>query len=227
MKFACGLLGCVLVTVAVFGGIGVRAEGDDKSSTVTAATPVAGLADRPVHEYVGTKTCRKCHSKVHRSIQESPKADVWELLQAGSHASEKLAVGLNPKMDYSTDSRCLPCHTVGFGHSGGYVIPLPGDDKAERDARVRQGVGCESCHGPGSSFIKVMKNVRREKREYTRDELFAAGLRRIDQQTCNACHNGRAMCVVGGDGGDLGKAQVELSNRDGYHAETTLKYRKR
>lgn len=206
--------------------VGVWASEEVGASVGDASTSGTGQSDHAVYEYVGTKTCRKCHSKTHRSFEKSKKADAWELLKPGSHSAEKAAVGLDASVDYTTDARCLTCHSVGFGHAGGYETPTPGDDRAEREAEVRQGVGCEACHGPGSAFIKVMKNIRREKREYTLDELFAVGLKRMDQQSCTACHNADALCVVGPDGSGLEKAKVEFSDRDGFHSQVKLKYRK-
>ena len=42
---------------------------------------------------------------------------------------------------------CLHCHTVGFMQPNGYV--LASDDKK------LQGVGCESCHGPGGPHVSA------------------------------------------------------------------------
>ncbi len=83
----------------------------------------------------------------------------------------------------------MKCHTTGFGQEGGYFIPDPDDKKAVRKAKKLEGVGCESCHGPGSEYVKLFKEIQDSKRMYKVEELYAAGLQKITKDTCTACHN--------------------------------------
>ncbi|NOS99538.1 MAG: DNRLRE domain-containing protein [Phycisphaerales bacterium] len=145
--------------------------------------------------YVGTRTCRMCHDPWHRDLEESPKGHSFAALKPGEDVESKTKAGLDPQHDYSADASCLACHAVGFGRSGGYVIPDANDRGAVRDAREREGVGCESCHGPGSEFIQIMRQIRDQERPYNPAELHDAGLRRITVNDCTECHTIGAVCV--------------------------------
>lgn len=136
-----------------------------------------------------------CHDAWHRDFEESPKGRSFTALMAGEDVESKAKAGLNPQHDYTRDAHCLACHAVGFGKPGGYAVPAVNDRQAVRDAREREGVGCESCHGPGSEFIQVMRRIRDQERPYQPAELHAAGLRRITLDDCMECHNTSAVCV--------------------------------
>ena len=43
------------------------------------------------------------------------------------------------------DPYCQHCHTTGYG--------LPGGFQSIADGKLRQDVGCESCHGPAQSHV--------------------------------------------------------------------------
>ena len=147
------------------------------------------------HRYVGSKRCRMCHWEHHESWLDRPAGYSWGALLPGTGVETKRASGLDPERNYTADLRCLPCHTVGYGKLDVYAIPDPNDGKSRRRAAVRQGVGCEACHGPGSGYVEVMKDIRRNRRTYDLHELRAAGLAVIGPETCNGCHNDRAVCV--------------------------------
>jgi hypothetical protein len=71
------------------------------------------------------------------------------------------------------DENCLPCHTVGFGKPGGFV-----DEEKSADLKDVQ---CESCHGPGSKYMKlpIMKD---------REKALASGMILPDEALCKSCH---------------------------------------
>ena len=75
------------------------------------------------------------------------------------------------------------------GKPGGYATPDAADEKAVKQAKKFEAVGCESCHGPGSAFIIVHEEIKKSKRTYTDDEMYAAGLKKIEEATCTRCHN--------------------------------------
>ena len=89
----------------------------------------------------------------------------------------KKKAGLDPQKDYSTDTSCLPCHTTGYGKTGGFV-------SVEKTPGMI-GVGCESCHGAGKDYNKVMS---RHSRTYSDEEVAHAGLL-APKTSCTACHN--------------------------------------
>jgi hypothetical protein len=133
------------------------------------------------HAYVGNKNCRKCHLKEHKSWAETQMAKAFETLKPGVAAEAKTAAGLDPQKDYTTDSECLACHTVGHGKEGGFVDVATTPDHL--------GVGCEMCHGPGGTYtqdhLMSLKN-----REYKKAEVVAAGMvAEVGEAQCVACHN--------------------------------------
>lgn len=172
------------------------------------------------YQYLGIKKCRMCHVDQFGSYDQSPKANAWEALKATVGAEVKTKAGLDPAADYTNDARCLKCHATGFGEPGGYEIPNPADKVSVALAASREGVGCESCHGPGSGFFEHMRDINDKSRTYRREELLAAGLRPSAAQTCDKCHNADAVCQKGRT--DL---RVDPKDRRGYHAEFPLQRR--
>ncbi|MCP3964562.1 MAG: hypothetical protein GY719_42580, partial [bacterium] len=81
----------------------------------------ASVAEEAEHAFVGTKKCKKCHLKEYKSWAETKMAKTFEVLKPEIRAEAKVAAGLDPAKDYSTDATCLPCHTTGYGKEGGFV----------------------------------------------------------------------------------------------------------
>ena len=219
------LIPCWFALVSLTGLL-VTAVGDKASKNRT--TVLVLTEDETRYEYVGTKKCRSCHSRSHESWRASPKGRSWDALKPGLGVELKQLAGLEREKDYRTDVRCLKCHSVGFGHQTGYAIPQPSDGASVRFARKREGAGCESCHGPGSGFVKVMRDIFRNERPYRQEELRAAGLREIARENCLRCHTLEATCIVP-DGKDstypAGALDVDLQDRAGFHGAFSLRYR--
>jgi len=147
---------------------------DDKQTEPTSVERATGIPGAE-YVYVGTKKCRMCHTLQNESLMASRKANSWNALRPGESAAVKKRAGLDVEKDYTVDPACLECHAVGFGKPGGYFIPDPRDKKLVRVAATRRGVGCESCHGPGSGFMEVMRDVVRRERTYRPEEVYALG----------------------------------------------------
>ena len=135
-------------------------------------------ARTPSPQYVGASACADCHSEVAKG---NPHV-VWMSSRHG-HAYWRLGADwalflgrLRPQYadleDPITDDRCLLCHVTGRQ-----------DDNALFAAsfRAEEGIGCESCHGPGSLYVdpEIMGD---------RDAFLAAGGRIPDEATCGSCH---------------------------------------
>jgi hypothetical protein len=74
--------------------------------------------------------------------------------------------------DPTTDQACVKCHsTVGAV-----------DSKLVASAKMDEGVGCESCHGPGSMYkgASIMKN---------RELALSKGMILPTEEVCKSCHN--------------------------------------
>jgi mono/diheme cytochrome c family protein len=131
-------------------------------------------------DYIGAKKCKACHMKQFKAWQKTNMATSFENLKPGAKAEEKTKAGLDPNKDYTTDKDCLRCHTTGYGKPGGFV-------SLEATPNLIN-VQCESCHGPGADFRKIMKKNKKFKLE----EVKAAGLL-VPSETennCMECHGG-------------------------------------
>jgi hypothetical protein len=84
--------------------------------------------------YTGSEACQSCHEEEFATWSEHPHAAAVAKLEAPTETE-------NPE--------CLRCHTTAFGKPGGF--PAGGRPNEHPDLAV---VGCESCHGPGSTHVE-------------------------------------------------------------------------
>lgn len=141
-------------------------------STTAQTLPEGGVPD---HKYVGADKCKFCHNSEKKGAQyskwqETKHAKAYESL--ASEEAQKIAAerGLgNPQ----EAGECLVCHVTG------YAAP---DDYHTDKWRIDEGVGCESCHGPGGDYWKM--SVMKDKKQ-----ALANGLNLPDKETCLKCHN--------------------------------------
>jgi formate-dependent nitrite reductase cytochrome c552 subunit len=152
-------------------------------------------ADQPEYTYVGTKKCKSCHLDVHKSWAKTKMGLAFETLKPGHAKEAKATFGLDATKDYTTDKTCLKCHVTGYGKPGGYEIPDPKNKRAMRKSKDLHGVGCESCHGPGSEYVKILEEIDTSRRSYSVEELHAKGMRKIDKNACISCHNEESPTV--------------------------------
>jgi cytochrome c2 len=141
------------------------------SVVALAEEPAAAEAKKPT--YVGSKACKTCH-------QGEKNGKIFEQWSESKHANAMAR--LDSAKGETKDPKCLKCHTVGYG-AGGF-------GEAGKEALDLAGVGCESCHGPGSEYkaMKVMKD---------HDASIAAGLWVPEEKTCTACHNAESPTFKG------------------------------
>ena len=205
----------LLVLVFVLGNVAIFAQlayGPDMPGRIGAAVAAGSLAvadETPKYTYVGSSKCKMCHIAESKSWKKTRMGKAFETLKPGVAAEAKTKHGLDPAKDYTTDVSCLKCHTTGFGHEGGYAVPDPSDKKAVRRSKRLAGVGCESCHGPGSEYIKVHREVFKSKRKYKVEEFYAAGMKKIDATACTNCHNSEGPTVKEGYSFDFDEKKDE------------------
>ena len=94
-------------------------------SDTSALFRVAAVNTSP---YGGAAICSECHGPVYSTFVRTPHFSAFNLLR--------------PTHQQSAPA-CLPCHTVGYGRSSGFV--------SEAATPGLVGVQCESCHGPAAN----------------------------------------------------------------------------
>jgi hypothetical protein len=122
--------------------------------------------------YIGSKKCKMCH-------KGEKKGMVYETWEKGPHAK---AFESLKKEGGEGKAECLECHTTGY-NAGGYKT---GDAKAANF----EGVGCESCHGPGSAYKKL--SIMKDKAKSMEN-----GLIEPSEEACKKCHNERSKDFKG------------------------------
>lgn len=167
---------------------------------VAAALARTGAAEDEKPAYVGDKTCQKCHFQQHKSWKKGPMAKSMKTLAPTTEADDKAlfdrkkAANLDPAKDYTTDEKCLKCHTTGYGEPGGFPADPKKDEAAGKLAAALGAVGCESCHGPGSLYVKFKSGEVEKNKDvkFQWADLEKFGLKKPDEATCAKCHNEQA-----------------------------------
>ncbi len=132
-------------------------------------------------EYAGTASCKMCHNKPAEGAQwnqwhGTQHAKAFETLKtdAAKQVAEKEGIKENPWEAAS----CLKCHVTGY-------------DEAKKAApakiKMEEGVGCETCHGPGGAHVDAAKKAMLKK-----NEPFDAAATINTEPTaevCTTCHN--------------------------------------
>jgi len=130
------------------------------------------------HEIIGAPNCKSCH--------KAKTGDQWKIWTESAHARafETLATEASAKIaadrgvgDPQQEEACLKCHST----RAFLGVDVPVSEKGKY--ADSEGVGCESCHGPGSDYKpgNIMKDP---------EAARAAGL--VMERTveaCTRCHN--------------------------------------
>lgn len=141
--------------------------------------PQARALEKP--KYVGVEACGVCHKNKAKGDQlgkwqESKHAQAYAVLATpeAKEIAKKKGIADPQKAD-----QCLKCHVTAHGVDPALIEPAA---EGKKGHRVEDGVGCESCHGPGSLYKPraIMK---------VRAEAVAKGLIIPDEKVCQKCHN--------------------------------------
>jgi len=102
--------------------------------------------------FIGNDDCAVCHNKIYKHWEETGHASAYETLE---------------KVEHEYDPECVECHVVGLDYFTGFetIESTPG----------LKGVGCESCHGPGSDHKET------QSKNYGRVD--------VGVERCGTCHN--------------------------------------
>ncbi len=125
-------------------------------------------AEKP--EVIGVGKCKACHKSKTKGDQygkwqASPHAKAFETLKNEHSAEIAKKMGIK---DASKDEKCLKCH----------ITALKGDKGKDI---TDEGVGCESCHGPGSLYKSSHKKDKAK--------ALTEGLIEPNEKSCLVCHN--------------------------------------
>ncbi|MCF6355262.1 MAG: cytochrome c family protein [Candidatus Polarisedimenticolaceae bacterium] len=138
---------------------------------------VQAVAAKP--KYIGVEKCASCHKANYLAWKTSSHAKAFNILKPGKRKKAKLRADLDPEKDYTADKKCVKCHVTGYRKRGGF--------KDIESTPQMAGVGCESCHGPGSKYAVLhdKKMYGFEKSEATElGQLYGAD----DETVCLQCH---------------------------------------
>lgn len=165
-------------------------------------------------QYVGNQKCGNCHKAEMLAWETSPHAKAFKLLEPGKRKTAKKKSGLDPAEDYTKDRKCLKCHVTGYRKRGGFK-------KIEKTPDM-VGVGCESCHGPGSEY-----SVLHDESPYGVKESKARAMGQVygakDEDVCKACHGNEDNPMHGTDPKYDFDWEKSLKNRDAYHPKSEKK----
>jgi hypothetical protein len=191
------------------------------STTFARPAPVSA-EDAAKPAFIGPDECKKCHLKHHKTWKPTAMAKSFEVLKPDQAADKKKAGGLDPAKDYTTDAKCLKCHTTGYGTESGYPAPA-GEGKTWSDAEKAratklQGVTCEACHGPGSLYAPYKKDHEQFK---LADVQKLGATTPPTAQQCLACHVKECPTMPADYAFDFEKAKK--SNKD-FHDHVPLKF---
>jgi formate-dependent nitrite reductase cytochrome c552 subunit len=138
--------------------------------------------------YIGSKACQKCHFREYGLWQKTKMALALNALKPGEAADAKKKANLDPAKDYTKEPKCVVCHVTGYGKPGGYPAIVEGKEWTEEEkarAALREGVGCEVCHGPGDQSSAYKKDHK----DYRWADVAKLGLVHPDEKVCATCHN--------------------------------------
>lgn len=118
--------------------------------------------------FVGSAACARCHEGIYQDWRATLHAQALRTLRREQSAH---------------DPECLPCHVQGPTRlpDGRFTWPASGFTDPDESAHLG-GVGCESCHGPGSLHVEEPRSRA----------LFAPGgpnRRQPGREGCMSCHD--------------------------------------
>jgi len=128
--------------------------------------------------YVGSQACRSCHIRAELGNQYIPwvssrhGAAYWRLATEWSMIIALSRPHFQDMENPREDNRCLICHVTGAQDPNALYAGSFSES---------EGIGCESCHGPGSLYMDAATMSNHE-------AFLAAGGRTPDESTCRSCH---------------------------------------
>jgi len=109
-------------------------------------------------KYVGVKKCKSCHKKsklgnAYKVWTDTKHSNAYKTLLTSAAKKEAKRAGIKESPEKAFE--CLVCHVT---------APEAPKSKFSKSYKMKDGVSCESCHGPGSKYRKkkIMVKLRKE-----------------------------------------------------------------
>lgn len=115
-----------------------------------------GIQQTGQNSYVGSLACKECHPEEYSNFMTYAKKSI------SFQSIERQMKHLTP----AEIRQCYPCHTTGYGQTGGFV-------SLEETPHLKN-AGCEVCHGPGE--------------DHARTENPATIIGQMSKKDCEVCH---------------------------------------
>ena len=169
MRKARGFAALAIICAIVMLGVGARkAQGQEKK------------VPEKKFSYMGVKKCKGCHmtsksGKQYQKWMAGPHVKAYEEL--ASEQSKEVAAKLGLKEDPQKSAKCLVCHVTAYGVDKELVAET---------LKIENGVGCESCHGPGSEYYKLSVMKKLAAGTVKPEDV---GYVLADEKLCLTCHN--------------------------------------
>ncbi len=156
--------------------------------TFIISIPLYFAQSKKVYKYVGVKTCGMCHKKPSQGEQlkiwkKSKHAQAYKALLM--EKADKIAAKKGFKTKAAETPECLKCHVTAYNVDK----KLLGKKYKKED-----GVGCESCHGPGSAYKK--RKIMKDKKLAVENGLL---IYKEHEKLCTQCHNPDSPTFVARD----------------------------
>lgn len=102
----------------------------------------------PPASYVGSAVCSDCHQAAYRTWEGTGHARATRVLRSDMGVMMNMKADMNVIGGPMKNAACLGCHATGHDAPAAF---------RESGFRMREGVGCEKCHGPGERHVKAMR----------------------------------------------------------------------
>jgi hypothetical protein len=165
---------------------------------------IAGTAHAQTKDfkYVGVKKCKTCHKKEligdqFGEWQKGQHSKAFETLKSEKALEVAKEKGLAGPPHEADD--CLKCHVTGHGK--------PPAAFKKKPLAAKDGVQCESCHGPGSGYRK--KKIMSDYDKSVANGMWDPGK---DEKICTACHNDESPTWDAAKGFDYEAAKKEFAH---------------
>lgn len=136
------------------------------------------------NKFIGAEKCKNCHEAKSKGSQYSTwkgtkHAKAFETLASDEAKKAGKEKGVdNPQ----TSEKCLKCHQTAFGEPA---------DRIAAGFEPKNGIQCESCHGPGGNHMKARMAAADEEEEEGEMATIPDGeiIKAPKDDTCKRCHN--------------------------------------